>query len=141
MNLKLKVGAKVKVIANTSSHSYKIGETYEIINLYYSGSQVTSVQAKFPNGTAGNSLYLLDIECVAYTIEDFEEANKDLIDQLEATKKEISDNEERIAWMKENNIVEFNETEFKAFKTLTLLEDDSLSKMEKAKLISELVNQ
>jgi len=141
MEKKLKVGGRIKVVANTCSHSYQIGETYEINHLYYTGSQVTSVQARSSNGTTGNVLYLSDIECVDYTIEELEEFNKDLIDQLEATKKEISNNEERIAWMKENNITEFNETEFKAFKTLTLLEDDSISKMEKAKLISELVNQ
>ena len=62
----------------------------------------------------------------------------DEIKELESTKKDLSS---KIKYMVDNQLEEFKETEYKAYKILELMESEvEMSLMEKAKLISKLVN-
>ena len=53
---------------------------------------------------------------------------------------QIDEENSKLQFMKENNIEEFDETQYKVFKTLSTLEDKNLSAMEKSKLIASLIN-
>lgn len=70
---------------------------------------------------------------------------KGLINDLEDKKKEITSEiniiKEQIKFLKETKNEVFDENEFKAYRTLSLVEDDSLTKMQKAKLIAELIGK
>ena len=52
----------------------------------------------------------------------------------------IKEEQEKLEFMATNNVEEFDETEFKVFKTLATLENKDISSMEKAKLIASLIN-
>jgi hypothetical protein len=53
--------------------------------------------------------------------------------------KEVSELQSKIDWMETVGVSEFDENEYKVWKTLTLLEDDSVSKLEKMKEIANLI--
>jgi hypothetical protein len=137
MKKKFKVGNKIKVIANKGGHNYEIGEVYKVVKIYNDSLTAKSLDGKF----VGNSLYGTEIEFVSLTIDELKEDNESLKANIAEIQKEIEDNNLKIAWMEENGVSEYDENQFKAFRTLSLLEDETLSKLEKAKLIGELVSQ
>lgn len=59
--------------------------------------------------------------------------------KIEATKNFITETKSKIAFMKEVGSEMFDENEFKAFHTLTIIEQSDMSKIEKAKAIAALI--
>jgi hypothetical protein len=62
-------------------------------------------------------------------------------EKIKATEAFIAEAKLKIAFMEETNSEEFNENEFKAYQTLTLIENTSMSKLEKAKAIASLIDK
>ena len=61
-------------------------------------------------------------------------------DKIKATEAFIEETKLKIEFMEETNSEEFSENEFKAYQTLTLIENTSMSKLDKAKAIAQLIN-
>lgn len=61
-------------------------------------------------------------------------------EKIKATEAFIAESKLKIAFMEETNSEEFSENEFKAYQTLTLIENTSMSKLDKAKAIAQLIN-
>jgi hypothetical protein len=59
--------------------------------------------------------------------------------KIAATKAFINETKNKIAFMKETGSEMFDENEFKAYHTLTIIEQSDMSKIEKAKAIAALI--
>ena len=125
----LKKGSFIKVIKNSNSNNYEIGQTYVVDYIESHMCICYSLDGSF----RGNSLSFDDLEIVGLDIEHYQEANKTLTAQ-------IAENESIIEWMKETGNKSYDSNEHKVWKTLSLLENDKLSKGEKAKIIASLIN-
>jgi hypothetical protein len=126
----LKKGTHIRVIANTNGNDYGIGQTYVVDHI---SSTDCCVCISLDGSFEGNNLKFCDLEIVGLDIEHYQEANKTLTAQ-------IAENESIIEWMKETGNKTYNPNEHKVWKTLSLLENDKLSKGEKAKIIASLIN-
>ena len=127
------VGDIVLVKRNSNSHNYSIGTKYRVIDVKPNGYGVL-YQAEDPvNGWRGNNLRGSDTElCVPLTIDAFEE-------QVEDYRKQMEEAQSIVDWMKETGATEYNETEHKVWSVLNAVENDSLSKMERVKIIASLI--
>jgi len=73
------------------------------------------------------------------SLETFQEQIDKAIEKIEATKSFIAETQAKIDYMKETGSEMFNENEFKAFHTLTIIEQSDMSKIEKARAIAALI--
>jgi len=74
------------------------------------------------------------------SLESFQEQIDKAMEKIEATKSFIAETQAKIDYMKETGSEMFNENEFKAFHTLTIIEQSDMSKIEKAKAIAALIS-
>ena len=59
--------------------------------------------------------------------------------QINDLTKVVEEIQDKIQFAELNNLDKFDENQYKAYKMLTMIEDESLSKLEKAKLISDMI--
>jgi hypothetical protein len=74
------------------------------------------------------------------TIEVFNEQIDKALSKIEAIKAFIEETKAKIDFMIETDSDTFNENEFKAYHTLTIIEQSGMSKMDKAKAIAALIS-
>jgi hypothetical protein len=74
------------------------------------------------------------------SIEQFEEQIEKAEAKIEATKTFINETKNKIAFMLELGTDQFDENEFKAYHTLTIIEQSDMTKIEKAKAIAALIS-
>ena len=118
------IGKKVKIKSALSGHSIPIGTV----------GKITRVQG---------SQYFIDNNPSWAGFNDLEflpETKEEITIAIENLKKQIQTEEEKLKFMSTNNIEEFDETQFKVFKTLATLENKEISSVEKSKLIASLIN-
>lgn len=127
------VGDIVLVKKNSNSHNYEIGRKYRVIDTKPNGVGVMYQAEDLVSGWRGNSLRSSDTElCVPLTIDAFEA-------QVEDYRKQMEEAQSIVDWMKETGATEYNETEHKVWSVLNAVENDSLSKMERVKIIASLI--
>ena len=128
-------GTTVKIKDNVSPEGeyYKYrGKIGIITDVHYN-----SVSIKIDNDTL--------LPYVGYSVIEVYNKSKDMTNKqslteiLEKKKQEIFDIEDKLKFLNETNQDTFNENEYKAYQTLTLIEEGNLSKGEKAKKIAELL--
>ena len=73
--------------------------------------------------------------------EGFKLGIKELEQELSEAQTKLNNIQFKIDWMTETGSDEFSEDEFKVYQTLKLLEDEKLSRLEKSKLIAELIKK
>ncbi len=74
------------------------------------------------------------------SLEQFEEQIEKATAKIVATRAFIEETQAKIAFMKEVDSDVFDENEFKAYHTLTIIEQSDMSKIEKAKAIAALIS-
>lgn len=129
------IGKKCIVIANLGGHNYgPIGSEFTITQ---GNASTTSLSSGIPGG---NSIQFTEFSVIEFSTKENIQAE---IKELKADKKRIDSDIKnlnlKLDFIKENNLEIFDEDQFKAYKTLVLVEDPTLSRIEKAKLIAELV--
>jgi hypothetical protein len=82
----------------------------------------------------------LFVETKQTTIEAFNEQIDKALSKIEATNAFIKETKAKIDFMVETDSDTFNENEFKAYHTLTIIEQSGMSKMDKAKAIAALIS-
>lgn len=133
-------GKKIEILKNSNSHDYSVKGTIIELNEDLVVSGTTSLYRGKPNG-GGNTIRFPDFHLIeSSTIEDIQNDSKEIKAEIEKLKNQIKENDAKLAYLKETGEDTYDEMEFKAYQTLTLLEDPALSKLEKAKLIGQLVN-
>jgi hypothetical protein len=60
--------------------------------------------------------------------------------EIEILENQIKIEHQKLDWMSESGAEEYDENQFKVYRTLKLLENDKMSLMEKSKLIAELIS-
>jgi len=73
------------------------------------------------------------------SIEVFKEQIDKAVAKIAATRAFIEETQNKIAFMQEIGSDQFDENEFKAYHTLTIIEQSDMSKIEKAKAIAALI--
>jgi len=116
---KLTIGAGTSFVSNNSSFSYP----------YLDGKKI------------GLTFYYEDVS-VEYEIS--ADALKAQVESLTADKKriteEIAEAKSKLAFLKETGVERFSETEYKTYMVMEKLEDEKLTKLERAKAIAKLID-
>lgn len=132
------LGKKVRVIANTSDHNMAIGTTFKVDMAYYGGTHHTSPFYRLDTKNS-YSVMLTDIEMYELTKADFEESKKNLDEKINELQKEKVSIDSKIAFMQENNLEVYDEDLFKVNEVLKKLDDNSLTGIERAKVIASII--
>lgn len=128
-----RVGDIVLVKKNTNSHNYTIGKKYRVVSVRPTGSDNVYEAVDLDSDWKGNNLRSSDTElCTSLTIDDFEK-------QIEDYRKQMEEVQSIVDWMKETGTAEYDETEHKVWSVLNAVENDSLSKIERVKIIASLI--
>lgn len=119
----------------------KVGDAVKVFSISYDGHyNVTPLN----NSMSGN--VRVPISALSKFVEKIQK--NQFLDQIrkaeeniERSKAFIKEARAKIAFMDETGSDSFNENEFKAYQTLTIIEKGDLSKMEKAKAIAALIEK
>lgn len=96
---------------------------------------------RLENGTLFNARASAFEKCKPKSsLEQFEEQIEKATAKIVATRLFIEETQAKIAFMKEVDSDVFDENEFKAYHTLTIIEQSDMSKIEKAKAIAALIS-
>lgn len=131
------------VILKTSMNQFSAGTKGVIVNYHFDSEYVVSLtdahNAKYNYGVRSSNLELY-VENKQTTIEAFNEQIDRALAKIEATNNFIAETKAKIDFMNETNSDTFNENEFKAYHTLTIIEQSGMSKIDKAKAIAALIS-
>ena len=125
----LPAGTKFKAVENTNGHNYPLN-TPLTMNRKGIGATITNIAIEV---TSGNCIQAWDCELYITTIEEM----KKQLAELDAQKAEL---QAKIDFCEETDVTEYDENLFKVYKALEVIETKTLSRGEKAALISKLIN-
>jgi len=131
------------VNSNVSNHDIKYnkvgpGTEVKIVSYSYEGMYVVQK----PDGNRiPLSTKVLDKTTEKSSIEKFQSLIDQAKDKIEKTQAFIAETQAKIDFLKEIKSDEFDENEFKAYHTLTIIEQGNMSKIEKAKAIAALISK
>jgi hypothetical protein len=135
------VGKKVKVISNKQgNHGFEIGEKIIIVaKINGCGATKMWLAKSVDGGTQQYNIYEREFRL-------FTNSKEDLLKEIEELKKkqkeideEINQFQEYVAFLDENSLIDFNETEFKTYKVLKTI-NEKTSDLEKAKIIAKILD-
>lgn len=129
-------GKSFKIVGKKSNHQLPIGT--DIVASYTSGS-LSSPRNMLVYDTSGYGYYLQDLAVVPLTIEEITKANLEIDKQLKELTDEKASNLDKIKFMKENDLEEYDDKVFKTFSILKTLDKKS-SNIEKAKAIAKIID-
>jgi hypothetical protein len=137
INKKNMIGKKVRIIktprGKQSSNFRNEGREMYVVEqcVSYSNAWLLSTS---PNGHSVGFAYDYEMEVIFINLETIEQ-------ELLKKQLEVETLRDKIKWMKEAGVAEFNEDQFKVYQTLKLLDNNDLSTLEKSKLIAELIKK
>lgn len=119
----------------------KVGPGTEVKIICYNGYDgVYSVQG--PSGNRFNVYAkVLDKTAGKTSVEKFQEQIEKAKENIARTQVFIAETQAKIVFLEEIGSDEFDENEFKAFHTLTIIEQGNMTKIEKAKAIAALISK
>lgn len=132
----LKKGTKFKIIKNTSGHNYPLETIFTLSRDGESKESMSDIAKEFPGG---NFVHIKEVQLYPRTIPQLRQEKSDLIKKLSTITLEIDVIEDKIKYMIEHKLEEFDEEEYQIFQMLEIVECPNLSKFEKVKLISNLI--
>lgn len=117
----------------------KVGDSVTVRSISYDGHYHV-------NTGNGSNTYRVPIAGLAKFVEggkkvQFLEQIKNAEDKIKQTKAFIEEVKAKIAFIDETGSEVYNENEFKAYQTLTIIEKGDLSKIDKAKAIAALIDK
>ena len=137
------LGKRIKILNTCGGHNY--GSTGEVITLNnekltVSGGSGNTYNVLNNGIDGGNSLNFTRFSVLSnLTTKDIQDNIKSLKKNISDIKEEIKKEEVKIEYLKETGSEKYDENEFKVYTTLSLLEDPKLSKLEKARLVANLI--
>lgn len=124
----LKVGDVIIPIRNVGSHNYCLNKEYVVHEIC--GKKF---RARNPiNDEVGNYLQYDEVK-LACTNREY------MLRQVAELETELTDVRNKLAWMDEVGTDEFDETEYKVWSVMNAVDDKSMTKIERVKLIASLV--
>lgn len=136
------VGKKINILNKTKgAHSFPLGVqiVQSVSNAIFTG--IDPYVSIYIQGNTGHySIYNSEFEILNLEkIEDFEDEIKELKKEISVKEKLIAKYEQRISFMNVHNIDEFSEEDYKILTTLEYIEDNNLSKVEKARALGKML--
>lgn len=129
---RLKIGTKVTInSSHTGFTSYK-GTVFTVSYAPVRPTMNSGINILNPNGGV-MTMYPRQLDFAILKRED-------LVSQKEELLSEVNDIQNKIDFMDETGTTEYNETEVKVFHTLKLLDKKGLSNLERAKLITKIID-
>lgn len=123
---KFKIGDKVEVVNNTARHNQPIGSKGTVSETSYGENfQLEETGTLWYNHTDLKLITKFKKECIKNKINCLEK-------QLECWKNKLT-------WMEETGAEFFDEDEWKIYKAISVMEEQNVSRMDKAKEISKLL--
>jgi hypothetical protein len=118
------IGKRVKIKSATSGHNIPLGTS----------GLVERVQGN-QHFIKGHIAWvgINDLELCPMTREEIQK-------EISSLEEQIKVEQEKLQFMSDSNVEEFDETQYKVFKTLATLDNKDISAMEKSKLIASLIN-
>lgn len=118
------------------NHNYgNIGDTFKVASSVIANTQY--IQAGIPRG---NAIYFYEFSIQETSSkEDLVICIKDNEEQIKKLYDENADFTARISFMDENKIQEFDENQYKAWRTLKIIGNAKLTDIQKSKLIADLI--
>jgi len=126
-----KIGDMVRVLRNSNSNNYTIGETYEVIYASVNTGTTQTLKGKKLDGTVGNGLSSCDVELGMITVDYLTTRKKALISQIAKVDLQIE-------FMEANDLTEFDPMAVQVLQVLDVL-DSTTSKLERAQKIVEIL--
>ena len=124
----LKVGDVVIPIRNVGSHNYTLGKEYIVHDINSENFRAKDTVT----GELGNYLRYDEVKLIG--------TNREyMLRQVAKLETELTDVRNKLAWMDEVGTDEFDETEYKVWSVMNAVEDTSMTKIERVKLIASLV--
>ena len=121
----LKVGQRCKIVKNGSCHNYELGTIVTICKI--SGTHI------YVNGI-GSYFYKADLESLHLTKED-------LLKDIKKYEEEIQQCKSKIEFITETGSESYDEDQFKVYNILKMIEDPKTTKIQKSKLIAEMISK
>jgi hypothetical protein len=139
---KFNYGDKAYVNAKHTQYDAKNYGVFEGMEVKTMGNAYNGYyNVTLPNGNSiSMSSTSLDKVAARTKKEQFEEQIEKAQAKIAATQAFIAETNMKIDFMAEIKSEDFDENEFKAYQTLTLIENTSMSKIEKARAIASLIN-
>lgn len=131
------VNSKVSAY-DTAYNKVSPGTEVKIIDYNYEG--IYRVQRP-DGGTFNMSTNVLDRTTPKTSIDKFQLLIEQAKEKIEKTQAFIAETQAKISFLQEIGSDTFDENEFKAFHTLTIIEQGNMSKIEKAKAIAALISK
>ena len=126
---------KVKIVRKLNSNGH--GQMYQARLVHCPVGSVLYNQGY--NQGSNYNFYDYELVLGPYNKEVIEKEIAEINEEKAKLDTEIGDLESKIQWMEEVGVTEFDEDEYKVWKTLSLLEDDSVGKIEKMKEIAKMI--
>ena len=137
---KFEIGDVVVVTDKVSKYVQASGVTPGMVGTVTSYNYQGYYGVKLENGkTVNEKSNAFTKEQPKTSIEVFTDLIEKALAKIEATQKFITETKSKIAFMQETGSDQFDENEFKAYHTLTIIEQSDMSKIEKAKAIAALI--
>lgn len=142
---------RIKIIKQTSGHNYGPNGTIhtlpEIITGGLSGGSgniYTNIGNLIPGKnnlsfTAFTVIEKITEEELKEDIKRFKNKQKELRDLIRDEEDKIKQTRLKIQFIKDQNLEEFDAEQFKSYQALSLLEDETLSKIEKSRILADLI--
>ncbi len=131
-------GRVVTLLATVGGHG-KVGDKLKIGDNYVCSPQCGAGQNGYLYYGSSNALYLFQITLGDQTIEGLQQEINDNSEEVMRLKAENESIERKIAFMKENDLKEYDEDLFKVNEVLKQLDNKKITGLEKAKLIAAII--
>ena len=131
-------GKRVRIIANMSGHNMAIGTPFKVDMAASGGANSAGTYCRLDTKNSYNVL-LTDIEIYELTKADLEESKKVLDKKINELHEEKISIDGKLAFMQENNLEVYDEDLFKVNEVLKKLDDNSLTGIERAKVIASII--
>ena len=131
-------GKTVEILNTIGSHNYGGVGTKFTIDIQSGYEACSSTSGNYLNGPGGNSISFKYLAFVAQTVEELTNELTSIDTQIQEAKEQQAEIKAKIKFMKENGLKEFDDTDFKVYAVLKVLEKGA-STLDMAKAISALI--
>ena len=128
-----KQGDRVKVVANSNKHNYKIGQVYIVGVVYQTGDHRCQFRGYNPaTQFIGNYLKAQDVEIVPLSQEHFRA-------ECERLRQELQQAADALMFLEQNNLDKISEQQLAAYQALSILDNKDTSMLERTERLAMLV--
>ncbi len=145
--LKLCKGKKFKIVAPPQGYGAS-GHNYGAVGTMFTANVASASNFAGLGGSSGscalkgpgfNGIYYYEVELMGGTLEDLQNEQKDNLKEIEKLKAENAILDEKMEYMKVNELTEYDEDLFRVFYILKVLDKKNVTGMDRAKAVQDII--